>query len=253
MFMFKKNQVVITALVVMIAAAGYLNYMDSVPGDTSDVMLVDGDSVEGVLADTEDTAQVIAPDENIDIAKTTEVTTQSTASADTEQQGQGQGQEQAALAENENSDTVAVSSNGNVDDAGTAVFVNAGDESSYFIQAKLEREQSRSKQKDLLNEMLNNDKLDSQKKSQAADQMLEIQKRIEKETAAESMIEAKGFKEVYVRIDDDTVDVVVDRQQLTDSEIAQIEDIVKRKTGVDAGKIRISPLRGQATENSTDK
>ena len=57
------------------------------------------------------------------------------------------------------------------------------------------------------------------------------------------MIEAKGFNEVYVRIDEDTVDVVVDKAELTDAEIAQIEDIVKRKTGVSADKIRITPLK----------
>jgi stage III sporulation protein AH len=224
MFAFKKNQVVITALVVMIAAAGYLNYMDSVPSDTSQVMLVDGDSVDGVLS--EDTAEVISPDENIEIAQVSEEN-EDTASADI----------------GDDSQEVANS------DAGTAVFVSSGSESSYFVQAKLEREQARAKEKDLLNEMINNDKMDGQKKSDAADQMLEIQKRIEKETAAESMIEAKGFKEAYVRIDDDTVDVVVDRQQLTDSEIAQIEDIVKRKTGVGADKIRISPLRGSTDGN----
>jgi stage III sporulation protein AH len=140
----------------------------------------------------------------------------------------------------------------NGSNAGEAVFVSVGDESSYFIQAKLEREQSRAKQKDLLNEMLNNDKLDNTQKSSVADQMLEIQKRIEKETAAEAMIEAKGFDEVYVRIDDDTVDVVVDKAQLTDSEVAQIEDIVKRKTGVDASKIRISPLRSQTGKQGSE-
>lgn len=231
MFIFKKNQVVITALVVMIAAAGYLNYMDQGGIETADVMLVDGDSVAGVLP--EDTAEVMQQDENIEIAQVTETTTADSASVENE------GLESADAAD---SDTASVSS----DDAGTAVFVSAGDESSYFIQAKLEREQSRAKQKDLLNEMINNDKLDSQKKSEAADQMIEIQKRIEKETAAEAMIEAKGFNEVYVRIDDETVDVVVDKTQLTDTEIAQIEDIVKRKTGVEADRIRISPLRAQS-------
>jgi stage III sporulation protein AH len=228
MFAFKKNQVVITALVVMIAAAGYLNYIDSVPSDTSQVMLVDGDSVDGVLQ--EDTAEVISPDENIEIAQVAE------ADADTD----------TDTADADIGDTSQEAANS---DAGTAVFVSTGSESSYFVQVKLEREQARAKEKDLLNEMINNDKMDGQKKSDAADQMLEIQKRIEKETAAESMIEAKGFKEAYVRIDDDTVDVVVDRQQLTDSEIAQIEDIVKRKTGVSADKIRISPLRGSTESN----
>ena len=40
-----------------------------------------------------------------------------------------------------------------------------------------------------------------------------------------------------------TVDVVVDRDTLTDAEVAQIEDIVKRKTGYDASKIRINTLQ----------
>ncbi len=57
------------------------------------------------------------------------------------------------------------------------------------------------------------------------------------------MIESKGFTEVYVRIDDETVDVVVNKKELTDAELAQIEDIVKRKTGFDSTKIRISPLK----------
>ncbi len=95
----------------------------------------------------------------------------------------------------------------------------------------------------MLTEMMNNESVDEQQKAACADNMLELQKRIEKETAAEAMIESKGFKEAYVRIDDETVDVVVDKEELTDAEVAQIEDIVKRKTGFEADKIRISPLK----------
>ena len=56
------------------------------------------------------------------------------------------------------------------------------------------------------------------------------------------MIESKGFKEAYVRMDTDTVDVVVDRDTLTDAEVAQIEDIVKRKTEIGAENIIISTV-----------
>lgn len=91
--------------------------------------------------------------------------------------------------------------------------------------------------------MINNKNLNDSKRSECADQKIEIQKRIEKETAAESMIESKGFSEVYVRIDDETVDVVVNKEALSQAEIAQIEDIVKRKTGMSASKIRISTMK----------
>lgn len=205
----KKNQIVITALVAMIGAAGYLNYIDTHP-ETSEVMLTD----EGELAAVWDDNAVLTADESSEIAvsDSTNTSAADTAEADPET-------------------------------AGEAVFVNSTSDSSYFTQAKLEREQARSKEKALLNEMLSNENIDSGEKSNAANAMLEIRQRIERETAAEAMIEAKGFKEVYVRIDDDTVDVVVDREELTDKEVAQIEDIVKRKTGFSSDKIRISPLK----------
>ena len=218
----KKNHVIITALVVMIAAAGYLNYIDSTPGDVSEVMLTDEGDIAAVSDD-----EVAVNDENPEILGEAALE-ETTAKA-----------EESGKAEKTEENTEEAAS----PDAGTAVFVNSSNDSSYFVQAKLDREQSRNKQKDMLNEMLNNENIDAEKKNEVTTAMLQIQQRIEKETAAESMIEAKGFNEVYVRIDDDTVDVVVDKAALTDAEIAQIEDIVKRKTGVSADKIRITPLK----------
>lgn len=218
----KKNHVIITALVVMIAAAGYLNYIDSTPGDVSEVMLTDEGDIAAVSDD-----EVAVNDENPEILGEASLE-ETTAKA-----------EESGKAEKTEENTEEAAS----PDAGTAVFVNSSNDSSYFVQAKLDREQSRNKQKDMLNEMLNNENIDAEKKNEVTTAMLQIQQRIEKETAAESMIEAKGFNEVYVRIDDDTVDVVVDKAELTDAEIAQIEDIVKRKTGVSADKIRITPLK----------
>ncbi len=218
----KKNHVIITALVVMIAAAGYLNYIDSTPGDVSEVMLTDEGDIAAVSDD-----EVAVNDENPEILGEAALE-ETTAKA-----------EESGKAEKTEENTEEAAS----PDAGTAVFVNSSNDSSYFVQAKLDREQSRNKQKDMLNEMLNNENIDAEKKNEVTTAMLQIQQRIEKETAAESMIEAKGFNEVYVRIDDDTVDVVVDKAELTDAEIAQIEDIIKRKTGVSADKIRITPLK----------
>lgn len=204
MFIIKKNQVIITALVAMIAVAGYLNYIDRNPKEPQEVVLNDESDVMGVVAEEE-----YVFDEDIAIAS--------------------------------NDDIEGVDSS--LEDAGQAVFVNNNSDSSYFLQAKLDREQARSKQEDILTQMINNDMLAQEQKNEAANEMLKIQERIEKETAAEAMIEAKGFEEVYVRIDDETVDVVVNKESLTEQEIAQIEDIIKRKTGASADKIRISPLK----------
>ena len=207
MFALKRNQIIITALVVMVGAAGYLNYVGNNTEPTEVVLTDDGD-ITGLVPDYDLYGEEVVHNE-----------------------------------ENVNEESVTASTENTDDEAGKAVFVNNSSDTSYFVQAKLEREQAREKQKDILTEMINNSNIDQDKKANAADEMLKIQERIEKETAAEAMIEAKGFDEVYVRIDDDTVDVVVNKSELSESEIAQIEDIVKRKTGVTVDKIRISPIK----------
>lgn len=208
MFVIKRNQVVVTALAVMIAAAGYLNFQESrsSEGNQTALQLTEEGEVAALmeysaLPDDVDTAELTLDPITAEVAQTT--------------------------------------------GDGAAVYVSANSVigSEYFAEAKLDREQSRAKQKDILTEMLNNENISREQKDKCSETMLELQQRIEKETAAEAMIESKGFKEAYVRIDDDTVDVVVDRDTLTDAEVAQIEDIVKRKTGMEPDKIRINTLQ----------
>ena len=228
MFVLKRNQIIITALIVMIAVAGYLNYQDSKSVTHTGLTLNDNGEIDALAPSS------LMNDFEIGKALTYETV------------------EDPSIAM-EDSDTAAVSGNDVIDvdsssedDPGASVFVygtNGSADSSYFIQAKLDREQTRSKEKGILTEIINNVNLDQDKKAEAADSMMEIQKRIEKESAAEAMIEAKGFSEVYVRIGDDSVDVIVNKEALTDAEIAQIEDIVKRKTGMTEDKIHISPMR----------
>ena len=204
MFALKRNQVIITALVVMVGAAGYLNHIGNT--ESAEVVLTDDQDITGLIPDYDLYGEEIVHN-------------------------------------NENKDTETASNENSEDEAGKAVFVNNSNDTSYFIQAKLEREQARAKQKDILTDMINNNNIEQDKKSTAADEMLKIQERIEKETASEAMIESKGFKEVYVRIDDETVDVVVNKPELSEAEIAQIEDIIKRKTGATVDKIRISSIK----------
>ncbi len=132
-------------------------------------------------------------------------------------------------------------SNNETDVVNATGSVTENDE--FFENAKLEREQARGKEKDYLIELTEDDTLDSAKRNEAANEMLKIQETIEKETAAEALIEAKGYQNAYVRIDIDTVDVIIDKAELTVEELAQIEDIVKRKTGYDASQIRITTFK----------
>ena len=217
MFSIKRNHVIISALVLMVAVAGYFNFRDSgaEPESSSLQLNSDGEVLALIMDDWagQEVAIVNTTWDNYGNIHNPEL---ATAFADSLQAQASPGQ---------------------------AVFVNTTNDSSFFIQARLNREQARSSQQAHLTEMINNANIAEASRTQTAEALLDLQTRIERETAAESLIEAKGFAEVYVRIGDNSVDIVVDTPQLTAAEIAQIEDVIRRKTGFELSQIFISPLR----------
>lgn len=120
--------------------------------------------------------------------------------------------------------------------------VTSGD-SDYAAKVKLNREQVRSKNKETLQAIIDNDSLDESKKKDAVNEMITLTDIAEKESNAEMMLEAKGFTDVVVSMNDDGCDVVLNMGEATDAKRAQVEDIVKRKTGVSADKIVITPIQ----------
>ena len=104
------------------------------------------------------------------------------------------------------------------------------------------KEQTRAKNKESLLEIINSSTLSDEQKQSAVDSMIQMTGVAEKETAAEILLEAKGFEDVVVSISDTGVDVVVNAAELTDAQRAQIEDIVKRKTEISAENIIISTV-----------
>ena len=79
-------------------------------------------------------------------------------------------------------------------------------------------------------EIINNTDISEDMKADAIASMNRMTDRAEKELDAELLLEAKGFKDSVVSINDDSVDVIVGAAGITDEQKAQIEDIVTRKT-----------------------
>jgi len=235
MFVFKRNQVIITALVVMIGVAGYLSWSEGRTVETAGYWLNDQGEIQALIHDDTTWVSLFADDTLIEIGEPW-FTTHDTDIAMNDDQAW------PALAEIDLGD-VNTTPQENLTEAGEAIFVNTNAGSSFFVQARLNREQFRSSERAILNDLINNNNIEADQRARAADAMLEIQRRIERETAAESLIESKGFAETYVRISDNAVDVIVSRDSLTEAEMAQIMDIIKRKTGMNETQIHISPLR----------
>ena len=126
---------------------------------------------------------------------------------------------------------------------GESVFtgdsVRTGD---YAATAKMNREQARSKAKEELKAILDRTDLSKEEKQSAADALVVLTENAKKEDDAQLLLEAKGFKNAVVSITGDTCDVVLPQSDVTDQKRAQVEDIVKRKTGMEAGKLIITQL-----------
>ena len=236
----KKNQVMITALAIMIAIAGYLQFAGQ-------------STVEEVLTQTEpaSSGQVITEHYEAEDSLGSEVLNEiydlseedlyedissEIASLDTDD---------TAVVENyldvtmEEAVAQATPAEGEI--PGEAVFTSSSS-MEILTDAKLMKEQTRAKNKETLLEIINSAGLGDEQKQEAVNNMVTMTAIAEKETAAQILLEAKGFNDVVVSIHGDSADVVVNALELTDAQRAQIEDIVTRKTEITPENIIISTV-----------
>ena len=230
--LFRRNQIIITTLAVMIAAAGYLNYAgkrDLEAGgqvaDMGSLELSDEDLMAENLAAQSETVQDILSLDND--PNDTEVAEAQTEGTDLAQAGSENG-EQSGMADTE--------------EQGEAVLTSGMSVADYIAGVQLSREQIRAKNKETLMSLINSTSIDEAAKQQAIQDMIRLTEISEKENAAETLLMAKGFSDPVVSITDDKVDVVIHASSITDPERAQIEDIVKRKAEVGADQIIITLL-----------
>lgn len=215
----RKNQIIITALVVMVALAGYL----SLAGEDELALNFSEESAPAQVEpqNTEEISETKEAEE-VDDSEVADISEEDTAKEEAEQV-----------------DSEKVVSKEN---AGKAVLVNNTVNGDYFESAKLSREQTRAKNKETLLELVNSKTASEAQKEKAMNEIVEMTAVNEKETATENLLEAKGFDETVVTIVNDSVDVIVNAENLTEQQIAQIEDVVKRKVECTSDKIVISPV-----------
>lgn len=102
----------------------------------------------------------------------------------------------------------------------------------FFVEYRLEREDVRSQQLELLREVINNPNSDKEARRRAQEELLAMSRKIGQELEMENLIKAKGFQDVIVFLHEGTVEVIVKAQTLSPPEVAKVADIVTRVTGV---------------------
>ena len=252
---FKKNQVIIAALAVMIAAAGYLNYAGKqeleagaeggiLPAGVLEI------SDEDILAENQAVGYQFSGEIEEAQPQNEENSIQTgaelSASSDVENPpALADGGEQAKQLEPAGTQLAEIDSwdeETGMENPGEAVLTSGLTVSDYIAGVQLNREQIRAKNRETLNNIINNTNIEEAAKQEAIQNMIAMTAVAEKENAAETLLQAKGFLDPVVSLTNGKVDVVINAASITDQQRAQIEDIVKRKTEVGAENIVITLL-----------
>ena len=258
--LFRRNQIIITTLAVMIAAAGYLNYAGKKELADSNQVYEAGAmdiSDEDILAEnqavlnSQNGGQLLEipslddPDDGSgQVAQNGADGEQlAQAGADGEQLAQGGADGQTTAPDGNGGQQAAdADAQTGLENPGEAVLTSGMSVSDYIANVQLNREQIRAKNKETLMSLIDSTTIDDAAKQQAIQDMIDLTEVSEKENAAETLLMAKGFSDPVVSITKDKVDVVINAASITDPQRAQIEDIVKRKAEVAADQIVITLL-----------
>lgn len=268
--LWKRNQIMITALALMIAIAGYLNFTGKQIDDevlfTTSAQFEEADAsvVEDTLPDVQSVydenaafdisdgdaeyyTEIESLDEDISLSdaagtdEAAETIAQGELGLVDETAAEPGVSEMAAVPGTEEPALETVVQPEGEDIPGEAVFTNTVSVTS-LAEANLLKEQTRAQNKAALMDIINNENISDAAKQEAVNSMIALTDIAQKECETLVMLEAKGFPEAVVSINGDSVDVCIGMNQLTQAQIAQIEDIVKRKTGIPAENIIISPV-----------
>ncbi|MBP3579417.1 MAG: SpoIIIAH-like family protein [Lachnospiraceae bacterium] len=223
--LFKKNQVIITALALMICAAGYLQFSDA--GEETD-SIGTGDGYEYQVSDNDRTGTEETDGVTINVGN------MGNSNAGTEDFVDVTGKSE------DTADAQGNAAEGDDHQIGEAVMVSTTLQGNFTTNARLVREQRRAQSKETLMGIIDNASLSEEQKQAAVETLVNLTTIAEKENAAELLLEAKGFADPIVNISENEVDVVINAVSVTDQQIAQIEDIVTRKTGYEVEDITIT-------------
>ena len=218
----KKNQIIIYVIAIMLMTAGYLNYTTK-QGENSIQTSLDIEAKDDSrLADIGDATLVSSSDVVADDLKN-ETNTANTTNITTN-----------AVKEN------TVQNNVNQVNTTEQTSSNVSNNNEYFTKSKLERDNMYSQMIETYEKILNsNNSLETQKQT-ATTEITKINQTKNSIMICENLIKTKGFENVIIFVNGESVSVIIGLPELKQEEVAQIQNIISRELNVNAENIHIS-------------
>lgn len=117
---------------------------------------------------------------------------------------------------------------------------SSNDLNSYFANLKLNRDNIYSQKLDAYQQIIDSTAISSEQKAIAIQEIEKITETQNSISVAEELIKLKGFDNVVIYVNDNSVTVIVRTANLTSDQVAQIQNIVMKQLSVEASSISIS-------------
>ena len=114
------------------------------------------------------------------------------------------------------------------------------DNNQYFINSKLERDSMYSQILETYQEIYNDASITSEQKAEAMKEIVNVNNTKNAIMIVENLIMAKGFKNIVIFVNSNSISVVVDAEELKPEQVAQIQNIISRELNVETENIHIS-------------
>lgn len=218
MKLFKKNQVVIYVIALMLVVAGYLNFT------------ANGDLKSAVqTASSEEELDKMANIGDAQLVSSTAIGGENTT-------GENISSTSNSISENNTSENNKISDNSTMS---TSSSVSKNDK-DYFSTSKLDRDTMYSQMLETYESILNsNNSLETQKQS-ASEEIKKINNIKNSIMICENLIKTKGFDDVVIFVNGESVSVIVEDEQLDTEEVAKIQNIISRELNAKVENIHIS-------------
>ena len=220
MKLFKKNQIIIYVIVLMLMTAGYLNYTTNSKKQTSVETSMQLESKDDTkLADIGDATLVNSND----------VATQNTTN---------EAKTTNSVKDEANTNNVILEDDETSEE--TALQTSSANNNDYFVKSKMEREAMYSQMIETYEKVLNSTNSIETQKQSATQEIQKINETKNSIMICENLIKTKGFENNIIFVNGESISIIVGVEEMKQEEVAQIQNIIAREMKAKIENIHIA-------------
>lgn len=220
----KKNQIIISVIAIMLIAAGYMNYTSNEKQALETAVLTDSEKYAGIGDATLVSANVA---DNSDVVNNNE--------------GQNIADDSVKKEEiKSNEQNIETTENAVQNEINTSTTVTETSGDQYFAELRLERDKMYSQMLESYQKILSNSQISETQKEISENEIKKINDTRNAIMIAENLIKNKGFQDLIIFINGDSINIIVKAKELKEEQIAQIQNIISRELKGEIENIHIS-------------